>query len=65
VSAERKIIDLEIRIAHQDKLLAALDDVVRECSDRVRALEKQVVALREAGTSQPNVGPAHDPPPHY
>ena len=65
MSVERKIIDLEIRIAHQDKLLAALDDVVREYSDRVLVLERQVVSMREAGTGQPGVGPANDPPPHY
>lgn len=60
---EDKIIDLEIRIAYQDKLIESLDDVVREFSQRVERLERQVVALREGASSQ--VGPANEPPPHY
>lgn len=65
MSLESQIIDLEIRIAHQDKLIASLDDVVREVSERVESLQRQVAEIRQGAAGQPNVGPGNDPPPHY
>lgn len=60
---EARLIDLEIRIAHQDKALAVLDEVVREFALRVQRLERQVGELRRA--ADPDLGPADDKPPHY
>ena len=59
---DERIIELEIRIAHQDRAIAALDDVVRAFTTRVERLEQQVLELR--GGAAP-LGPADDPPPHY
>ena len=61
---EDRIIDLEIRIAHQDQVIQALDEVIRAFTARVDELERQVRALRGATGVLP-VGPADDPPPHY
>ena len=47
-SAEERLTDLEIRYAHQSRLVAALDDVVREFASRVEKLERQMIALRES-----------------
>lgn len=65
MSLESQIIDLEIRLAHQDKLIESLDDVLRSVAGRVEFLERQVKALREGSTGQANVGPGNDRPPHY
>lgn len=60
---EARIVDLEIRLTHQDQTIQALDEVVRTFAARVEELERQVRALRGAG--MPPVGPADEPPPHY
>jgi uncharacterized coiled-coil protein SlyX len=47
--AAEKLIDLEVRIAYQDRTIGALDEVVRELAGRVVRLEAEVARLREAG----------------
>jgi len=63
---EDRIVELEVRLAYQDKTIADLDEVVRTFSDRVVRLEREVEVLKatlEAGA--PEVGPQDEPPPHY
>ena len=60
----QRMVDLEVRVAYQDKLIAQLDDVIREFVTRVEALEWQLGELRNRVGSAP-IGPANDPPPHY
>ena len=62
---EQRIIELEVRIAHQDLAIAALDDVVREFAMRVERLERTVDQLRQSSAGAPSIGPADEPPPHY
>ena len=61
---DQRIIDLEVRIAFQEKLIAQLDDVLREFATRVEGLEWQLSELRNSVDAPPS-GPANDPPPHY
>jgi len=61
---DERIIALEIRIAHQDHVIEALDEVVRAFTARVETLEQQLEALRGAAGALP-LGPADEPPPHY
>ncbi len=59
------VIELEIRIAYQDRTVAALDENVRQLHARVDTLEAALRELRQAGVNAPAIGPANEPPPHY
>lgn len=61
-----RVVELEVRVAYQERLIAELDEVVRAFADRVQALEREVARLRETVLHQPDpVGPPDEPPPHY
>lgn len=61
---EEQIIELQIKVAHQERLLADLDDVVKAFTRRVELLERELKELRETQTALP-IGGANEPPPHY
>lgn len=58
--------DLEVRIAHQEKMLAELNEIVTDQWRRIDLLERQVRQLRE---EMRNMAPPREgeepPPPHY
>jgi uncharacterized coiled-coil protein SlyX len=62
--AER-LVDLEVRLAYQDRTVAALDEVIRTLTARVGVLEQELETLRTTVEHGEPVGPASDPPPHY
>ena len=63
--AER-LTDLEIRLAYQDRVISALDEVVRTFALRVESLEQALTLLQASvGSAQLATGPANEPPPHY
>ena len=64
MSLEKRIVDLESRAAFQDKLIADLDEVVREFTTRVEGLKRELKDLRESSNAAP-IGPPNEPPPHY
>ncbi|MEJ2200647.1 MAG: SlyX family protein [Desulfuromonadaceae bacterium] len=43
----RRIDELEIRYAHQQRLLEELNIVVTECNQRISCLEREVLRYRE------------------
>ncbi len=57
---------LETLVAHQDRMIAELNDVVTTQWRKIDALERQVAQLRDEFQ---NIGPVRDapepPPPHY
>jgi uncharacterized coiled-coil protein SlyX len=59
------LLDLEVRVAYQDRTVAALDEVVRTLFARVEKLEKELVEVRASAGAGPAIGPANEPPPHY
>lgn len=63
---EDRIIELETRVAYQDKLLSDLDEVVQAFAKRVELAEKKIRLLEERQREQPTEIEPHDsPPPHY
>ena len=63
---EDRIVELEVRVAYQDKLIGDLDEVIRTFAQRVEVLERELAELKHSlkeGASE--IGPADDKPPHY
>ncbi len=61
-----RLVDLEIRLAYQDRLIATLDEVVRSFTSRVEILEQALTTMQASLASPPpSSGPANEPPPHY
>ena len=61
-----RMMDLEVRLAFQDKLLRELDDVLRVLMDRLAVAETTIEQLRSTDKSPPTpLGPINEPPPHY
>ncbi len=61
-----RILVLEERVAHQERLLADLDDVLRAFTTRVQTVERELARLRESIVQgHPTQEGPDDPPPHY
>lgn len=61
-----RLTDLEIKLAHQDHLIDALDALVRAFGDRLDRAERELKALRDSLASpELPLGPPSEPPPHY
>ena len=57
-----RIVDLEIKLAYQERLITELDALVRAFGERLEKAERE---LRELVVRAAPVGPANEPPPHY
>ncbi len=61
------ILDLEIKLAYQERLIRELDAHVRELGDRLVATERELAQIKESirtGGEVP-VGGQNEKPPHY
>ena len=56
-----RFIDLEVKLAYQERLIHDLDALVREFAARLAKVEGDLDQLKR-GTAQPVVS---EPPPHY
>ena len=65
---EERIVAVEIKLMHQERLLETLNQVIIELRaelDGLRTeLERMAVERRGAGAGE-DEAPANDPPPHY
>ncbi len=59
-----KLIDFEMRLMHQEKLLEQLNEVVIEQQGTIQRLHKEVDRLKEQALAGPNED-VNEPPPHY
>ncbi|MGV8843681.1 MAG: SlyX family protein [Pseudomonas sp.] len=65
---EKRMTDMESRLAFQDDALQALDDVLVTQQREVERLQLQMVALlkrQEEQSSQSDIEEDEAPPPHY
>ena len=65
VDSER-LLDLEVRIAYQDRLVRELDALVRQFADRLDLAERELKTLKQSLVSPDGgIGPGNEKPPHY
>lgn len=62
--AERWL-DLDVKLAYQERLIHELDALVREFGARLDKAERELVQLKQAVPSPLPLGAANEPPPHY
>ncbi len=63
---EQRIVELEIRVAYQEKLLHDLDEVVTAYATRLDTLTRELHELRgRVETSATADDVVDEPPPHY
>ncbi len=63
---DERIVELEVRLAYQDKVIADLDEVVQAFAKRVELLERELEILKvTVQDGLPEVGPQNEKPPHY
>ena len=62
---QTRISELEMRLAHQDKTLSELNDVVLAQWKRIEALERQLTSMNEDMHNLEQGPVPVDRPPHY
>lgn len=66
---EARLTELEVQAAYRDRAVADLDEVVREFTAKIQAMERELETLRQAVTTAVGDGqpppPADEKPPHY
>jgi uncharacterized coiled-coil protein SlyX len=62
--AERWL-DLDVKLAYQERLIHQLDTLVRELGTRLDVAERELRQLKQAMPSPVPLGAANEPPPHY
>jgi uncharacterized coiled-coil protein SlyX len=62
--AERWL-DLDVKLAYQERLIRELDGLVREFGARLDQAERELAQLKQAIPPPLPLGAANEPPPHY
>ncbi|MBA3454664.1 MAG: SlyX family protein [Deltaproteobacteria bacterium] len=60
------LVDLEVKLAYQERLIRDLDALVREFGTRLDKTTRELEQLKQSvPTAEVPMGPANEPPPHY
>ena len=60
------LVDVEVKLAYQERLIGELDGLVRAFAARLETAERDLAELKQSIRSpEKPVGPANEPPPHY
>ena len=62
--AERWL-DLDVKLAFQERLIRELDALVREFATRLDKAERELAEIKQAMPRPLPLGAIHEPPPHY
>jgi SlyX protein len=65
---DNRLTELEIALAHQERLAEELSEIVRGQADRLDRLERTLALLArriEEADGRPDAPAAHAPPPHW
>lgn len=60
-----RITELEVKVAFQDRTIEDLDGVVREFTEKIEELTRQLESVRSTLAQMRETGPANEKPPHY
>ena len=67
--SEERLVDIEVKLAHQEQLLIDLNDVVTKQQDKIMKLEELCGSLvdrvRSMGEALPGDAAQDERPPHY
>ena len=67
--SEERLVNIEIKLAHQDQLLIELNDVITKQQEKIMKLEELYGSLvnrvRSIGESLPGDADPDERPPHY
>jgi uncharacterized coiled-coil protein SlyX len=58
-------LDIDVKLAYQERLIRELDALVREFGSRLDKAERLLDQLKQAMPSPVPLGAANEPPPHY
>jgi uncharacterized coiled-coil protein SlyX len=58
-------LDLEVKLAYQERLIRDLDQLVREFAARLDQAERELAQIKQALPPPVPLGPINEPPPHY
>jgi hypothetical protein len=61
---DERWLDIDVKLAYQERLIRELDALVREFGTRLDAAERLIDQLKQA-LPPPPIGGANEPPPHY
>jgi SlyX protein len=62
---DQRLIDLEIKISHQESAVDALQQIVYEQQKAIDRLETRLEKLTKKLEGDLEIGPASEKPPHY
>jgi len=65
ISDEKRFIELETKVAYQEKLLSDLNEVLLSRGREIDALLKRVDSLERLAQEDGTDTPGNEPPPHY
>ena len=64
MSDDERFIDLDVKLAYQERLIHDLDALVRAFGERLDKAERELREIKQSIPPLP-VGSATEPPPHY
>ncbi len=65
MSSEQRLVEVEIKLTHQERLTDTLNEVVIELRGELDALRKQLDRLVQEQQAGDPGDPGDEPPPHY